>query len=836
MRTAVIGMLTLMTSLAASSSGTLARLHPLRLPAPPGSQPLYVIGSRGAVPSAPKLDGALADLVRHAPLARPAHVLADLRAMNPAARFAASPKSGTPMVVIDAVTRGDPQALESALVSLGLEHPAVYLNDVSGFLPVSQITHAAARTEVTSLRAALARRRATTGPVATQGDFAQQTAALRTAYPALSGAGVTVGILSDSFNCFATYAAAGSGVPAAGAEGYASNGFTADYATDVATGALPSSVQDVLEPKPDGTDKCTNYQNPDSSGQPTGLPFSDEGRAMLQIVHAVAPGASLAFRTGVVGEADFASGIEALAAAPYGAQVIADDLGYFDEPFFQDGLLSQAIDTVEAKGVAYFSAAGNNQKTPSYINTTPSFNTVAAAGTANAGEKLLNFDATGATTVTSMPVVIPPLFPGDYVVIVVEWDQPYVTGAPDSGGATSQIDVCISGSTAGVVLDYDNNVSSCSGPLTLGTDPYQIMLIANPAVGSSNTAQQTINVQVGLANGTPAPGRIIVAVEDDGQGSAIQLNPVPSGPMLQGHPGAAGAAAVGAAFFFDTPNCGTTPATLEAYSAAGGLPILFDTAGARLATPIVRQKPDFVGPDGVNNTFLGYTLARAGIGTNGMLPATLSQCQNNTNYPNFFGTSAATPHAAAIAALMLQANSSLTPTDIYDLLHMTAAAMPVAQSIASCAAGTQPNVCAGYGFIQAQKAFDQLAPGAPTLTLAASSIAAGTSTTLTWSSPIATGCTASGSWSGSLAASGSKTITPTMVGTDTYTLACANANGSSATPASVKLTVTADPPPSGGGGGGALDGLSLLGLVALCGVRGIRARRSCAARASATSA
>jgi hypothetical protein len=55
------------------------------------------------------------------------------------------------------------------------------------------------------------------------------------------------------------------------------------------------------------------------------------------------------------------------------------------------------------------------------------------------------------------------------------------------------------------------------------------------------------------------------------------------------------------------------------------------------------------------------------------------------------------------------------------------------------------------------------------------------------------------------------------VGTDTYTLMCSNAAGSSPT-TSVTLSVTAAPPPSsgGGGGGGALGLAALLGLLALC--------------------
>ena len=46
-----------------------------------------------------------------------------------------------------------------------------------------------------------------------------------------------------------------------------------------------------------------------------------------------------------------------------------------------------------------------------------------------------------------------------------------------------------------------------------------------------------------------------------------------------------------------------SPAQLEAYSSLGGAPTLFDASGTRLAVPIVRQKPDFVGPDGANDTF-----------------------------------------------------------------------------------------------------------------------------------------------------------------------------------------------------------------------------------------
>jgi hypothetical protein len=643
---------------------------------------------------------------------------------------------------------------------------------------VSELAAAASRAEVVSIRAAMPRARA--GVVTSQGDFAQRSSVVRTNYPTLLGTGVTVGVLSDSFNCYAVYGAPGSGVPPFGNQGYAYNGFLADWNTDVSTGDLPASVNVLAEAD------CLNY------GAPTQLPFSDEGRAMLQIVHDVAPGAALAFYTAENSEADFASGIGKLATA--GARVIADDVGYFDEPFFQDGIVAQAVDAVEAQGVAYFSAAGNDGSF-AYQNTAPSFPSTSTGGS-NAGEHLLNFDRTGATITTSLPITVPPLAPGDFLAVVVEWDQPYVTGAPSSGGASSGIDLCVTGGTgADKITDYDGNSVSCTGPAAVGSDPYQIMIIGNPANASGNSAAQNLNVVVGLATntkGTLVPGRIVVAVEGDGLDVSINAFATNSA-TLQGHPGAAGAAAVGAAFYFQTPSCGTAPAYLEPYSSLGGAPILFDTSGTRLATPVVRQKPDFVGPDGVNDTFLGFQLTSQQLPPTGeavytaLQNTSISQCRNDASYPNFFGTSAATPHAAGIAALMLQANNTATPTQIYSSLRSSATPM---------SAGG-PNFSSGYGFIRADAALV-----IPTLSLSVPSIALGSAATLTWSSASATGCTASASgngtsvnWSNAQAASGSLVLTPTAAGTQTYTLTCTNSVGTSASSSAV-LAVTSGTAPA----------------------------------------
>jgi subtilisin family serine protease len=552
-------------------------------------------------------------------------------------------------------------------------------------------------------------------------------------------------------------------------------------------------------------------------------PFGDEGRAMLQIVHDVAPGAALAFYTAENGEADFATGIGKLATA--GAKVIADDVGFFDEPFFQEGLIAQAVDAVEASGVVYFSAAGNDGDA-AYDNLAPAFSTAAVASGDNAGEYLLNFDTSGVTTTTTLPITIDAMQPGELVAVVVEWDQPFVTGAAASGGATSRIDICISGATSQyTILNSDNDAVTCTGANAAGADPVQILIIANPASATTNTPKETLNLTIGLADGTAAPGRIKVAVESDGQSDAPITTFATHSATLQGHPGASGAAAVGAAFYFDTPACGTNPATIEPYSSLGGAPILFDATGTRLATPIYRQRPNFVAPDGGNDTFLGFTLAKGGYtGTNGQLSTTIAGCQNDASYPNFFGTSAATPHVASIAALMLQANPALTPTQVVDALQSSALSMN----------GTAaPDYLTGYGFVQANAAFAMLpavAPPAPSLAVASSSIVVGKSTTLTWSSANATSCSASGSWSGTQATSGTLTVSGSAVGTLTYELTCSNATGSSPA-ATASVSVTAAPASGGHSGGGTTNPwqIALLSALAAGAARLRRTRKQPAA-------
>jgi hypothetical protein len=79
----------------------------------------------------------------------------------------------------------------------------------------------------------------------------------------------------------------------------------------------------------------------DDSACPTAI---DEGRAMMQLITDLAPGADQAFHTAFGGQAAFAQGILDLANA--GCRIIVDDILYLAEPMFQDGIIAQTVNAV----------------------------------------------------------------------------------------------------------------------------------------------------------------------------------------------------------------------------------------------------------------------------------------------------------------------------------------------------------------------------------------------------------------------------------------------------------------------------------------------------------
>ncbi len=526
-------------------------------------------------------------------------------------------------VIVDAVASGDTNTLLADLEALGAQKTTAYGRIVSGQLPIDAIDDLDALDSLNFVRPAYA----TTGVglVDSQGDAAMNADDARTTW-GVDGSGVTVGTLSDSYDC----------APAP----------LTDAATDVANGDLPAGIA-VLDD--------------------TACPRSDEGRAMMQIIADVAPGASQAFHTAFNGLAGFAQGIEDLATA--GAGVIVDDVGYLDEPFFQDGIVAQAVDNVASLGVVYFSSAGNSDR-KSYESAFVSSGgpVVDPSGDAH------DFDP-GAGVDVFQSVTIPV---GATARISFQWDQPFfsVSGAP---GSANDLDIYLTDEPPTTVL-------MSSAGRNAGGDPLEIFNFTN--LGPATTFNLVIEKY------TPAGGSDPDLIKYIDFGGVITVNEYATdSSTVVGHANAEGAVAVGAALYYNTPEFSADPAVLEAFSSAGGTPILFATDGTRLSSPEYRLKPLIVAPDGGNTTFFGSDIADPGDGS------------DTDTFPNFFGTSAAAPHAAAVAALLLEARASLTPAEVAALLTDTALDMD-GSDVPGFPDGFDSD--SGYGLIDADAALAQL--------------------------------------------------------------------------------------------------------------------------------
>ena len=382
---------------------------------------------------------------------------------------------------------------------------------------------------------------------------------------------------------------------------------------------------------------------------------NDEGRAMLQIVRDVAPGSSLAFATAFGGQATFANNITAL--KNNGAKVIVDDVIYLSEPMFQDGIIAQAVDNVVAAGVSYFSSAGNSYRnaysSPFQPGTVfnPGAFTSASGAPVFFGGTAHRFNGGPGTDVFQKIR----LHTGQSFIMSFQWDSPAfsVSGSP---GAQNDLDVYVFNAAENEILG--GAVSDNSGG-----DPIEVFTFVN---NTGVTAD--FNIMITKFSGAD-PGLIKYALFDF---SGEIMEHVTNSGTVYGHANARGAEAVGAAAYFNTPAFGVSPPVLNSFSSSGTTPILFDVTGNRLATPDVRAKPEIVAPDGGDTTFFG-------VDTDG------------NGFPNFFGTSAAAPHAAAMAALLLAGKPSLTPLQVYASLENTAIDMGMS--------GFDNE--SGYGLIQA---------------------------------------------------------------------------------------------------------------------------------------
>ncbi len=455
----------------------------------------------------------------------------------------------------------------------------------------------------------------------------------------VEGLGTTVGVLSDSYDQ-ATEAATGGPIATHAAE-------------DVQTADLPGAAN-----------PCTGQTLPVNVLQDLAGEGEDEGRGMLQIVHDMAPKAALSFATAFESEETFAENIESLALA--GAKVIVDDVGYFEEPMFQDGPIADAIAKVTSSdGVSYLSAAGNDNLFDGEGNEIASWEApefrdsggcpagVVALGSEYRPSHCLDFNPGSGTDRTDAIEVEPE----ELLTIDLQWAEPWEA-------VESDLDAFLLNAGGGVIAGSTEDNLSTQRPVEI--------------VQWENESSSTKTVQLAINRYSGSGARLkFILLENGGGVSGVEYRRSAGGdvvgPSIYGHAGSADAIAVGAVPY-------TNSGKPEPYSSRGPVTHYFGPVnGTDPANPLpaaeVLSKPDVAATDCGGTTFFAFF---------------------STEW-HFCGTSAAAPHAAGAVALMKEAEPLAGPAALREALVGTAS--PVG-SFGSCAVGG--------GLVDAQRAVEAI--------------------------------------------------------------------------------------------------------------------------------
>ena len=399
-------------------------------------------------------------------------------------------------------------------------------------------------------------------------------------------------------------------------------GLTGINGAGVTIGVLSNGVAHLADAQASG-DLGTVHVLPGQAG--TG----DEGTAMLELVHDMAPGAELFFATANPTITQFATNIRALRDA--GCTIIIDDVFYFVETPFQDGqapsivsptnggAVIQAVHDVTATGVLYFSSAGNSGNLDD--------------STAGVWEGDFAAGATAASPVTTAGTLHRFTGTQDYDVLTLASGPVSLYWSDALGASGNDYDLFVLNSAGTAVFSSSTNIQDGND------DPYE-------------QASPTTSGRVVIVRKTGAASRFLHLNTNRGVLSVATAGQT-HGHAATSDVGAFGVAATSAQVAF--PNVFGAAHHVETFSSDGPRRIFYNSAGAQL-TPgnvsasggSVLQKPDVTAADGVSVTGAG-----------------------NFSTP-FYGTSAAAPNAGAIAALFKAQNPGLTSSQLRSMLLSSA--------------------------------------------------------------------------------------------------------------------------------------------------------------------
>ena len=441
-----------------------------------------------------------------------AHAMNVASLTNPLVRLK---PDGRIQVYVHLASFGEAQLNALRSLELEIEIANEDLAIVQGWAPFDRIEGIAARSFVTRVTPP-SYGRLQAGSKTTEGDAILKADLVRAL--GFDGSGVKVGIISDGAN---------------------------NWPQSQATGDLPASGITLFGncvPRPRDISIC-------SSG------FTcNEGTAMAEIIHDLAPAAKIAVATGLTSLA-FISGVNELVNT-FGADIIVDDLTFFGEPYYADGAIAQAVAAVKNR-VVYVSDAGNAARRHYEGNY---FDSLGLFNEHDFGR------AAGGFSDKTMDVLVGA---GEFLFTILQWNDRF-------GLSANNYDLF-------VLNEAETSVIASSQSFQTGTqDPIEAVCVFNPTGAAGR-------VKVNVDRFSGASRRLEMFLLGN---ILIEQYGVRSGSVI-GHAGVTGVVATGAIDASDPGND-----TIEPFSSRGPSRIDFPNLQ-------IREKPDVTAIDGVSVTGTG---------------------------------------------------------------------------------------------------------------------------------------------------------------------------------------------------------------------------------------